>query len=153
MQRELTIDAPVAAPAPPGPAGERTAASGWVLRGLSTAYLLAGFAQPAFAGVYLSGDFDGLAWHARGADLVSYIAIAHLIAAITVWRRVRRTWPLWTSLALVLGVTAQYFAGLWGALWLHFPLGVALVAGIAGMFAAVWRRPLPRRRKEVRTDG
>ncbi|WP_335987846.1 hypothetical protein [Glycomyces sp. MUSA5-2] len=153
MQRELTIDAPAAAPATPEPPAERTAASGWVLRGVSTAYLVAGFAQPVFAGVYLSGDFDGLAWHMRGADLVSYIAIAHLVTAGVVWARARRAWPFWASLALVTGVTAQYFAGMWGELWLHFPLGVALVAGIAGMFAAVWRRPLPRRRKEVRSDG
>ncbi|MFB9660512.1 hypothetical protein ACFQS3_12155 [Glycomyces mayteni] len=153
MQRETTIDAPEAATAPPGPAPERTAASGWVLRGVTTAYLVAGFAQPVFAGVYLSGDFDGLAWHVRGADLVSYIAIAHLGAAAAVWVRGRRAWPFWSSLALVAGVTAQYFAGTGGALWLHFPLGAALVAGIAGAFAAVWRRPLPRRAKEVRADG
>ncbi|MEU6249593.1 hypothetical protein [Glycomyces sp. NPDC047010] len=153
MQRETTIDAPHAAPAPPGPPVERTAVSGWVLRGVSTAYLVAGFAQPVFAGVFLSGDFDGLAWHVRGADLVSYLAIVHLGAAIAVWVRARRAWPFWTSLALVAGVTAQYVAGTEGALWLHFPLGVALVAGIAGMFAAVWRRPLPRRRREVRADG
>jgi hypothetical protein len=54
---------------------------------------------------------------------------------------------------LTLGATAQYVAGMEGALWLHFPLGVALVAGIAGVFAAVWLRPLPRRRKTVRTDA
>jgi hypothetical protein len=135
------------------PEPERTAASGWVLRAVATAHLVAGFAQPVFAGVYLSGDFDGLSWHVIGADLVSYLGIAQAAAAVAVWIRVRRAWPFWASLALTLGATAQYFAGMDGALWLHFPLGVTLVAGIAGVFAAVWLRPLPRRRKAVRTDA
>lgn len=136
MQRQSTIAAP------PG-----TAVSGWVLRAAATAQLAAGFAQPVFAGVYLSGDFDGLAWHVVGADLVSYLGIAQVGAAVAVWVRVRRAWPFWASLALVAGATAQYLAGMDGALWLHFPLGVALVAGIAAVFAAVWARPLPRRTK------
>ncbi|MEU6860724.1 hypothetical protein AB0B28_17845 [Glycomyces sp. NPDC046736] len=136
--------------APPQPG---TDASGWVLRGLVTAHLVAGFAQPVFAGVYLSGDFDGLAWHVIGADLVSYIGLAQIAVAAAVWIRVRRAWPFWASLALTLGATAQYLAGMEGALWLHFPLGVSLVAGIAAVFAAAWARPLPRRRKEVRADA
>ncbi|THV40957.1 hypothetical protein FAB82_13510 [Glycomyces buryatensis] len=135
------------------PERERTAVSGWVLRAVATAHLVAGFAQPVFAGVYLSGDFDGLSWHVIGADLVSFIGIAQIGAAVAVWIRARRAWPFWASVALTIGATAQYFAGLDGALWLHFPLGVALVAGIAAVFAAVWMRPLPRRRKAVRTDG
>lgn len=142
-----------AAPPEADPAAERTAASGWVLRAVATAHLLAGFAQPVFAGVYLSGDFDGLSWHVVGADLVSALGLAQTAAAVAVWIRVRRAWPFWASLALALGATAQYFAGLEGALWLHFPLGVALVAGISAVFAAVWLRPLPRRRKAVRADG
>jgi hypothetical protein len=144
--------AETAAPPEAGPAPERTAASGWVLRAVATAHLLAGFAQPVFAGVYLSGDFDALSWHVVGADLVSSLGIAQTAAAVAVWIRVRRAWPFWASLALVLGASAQYLAGLEGALWLHFPLGVALVAGISAVFAAVWLRPLPRR-QSVRADG
>ncbi|MFC3491176.1 hypothetical protein [Glycomyces rhizosphaerae] len=151
MERQSTLEA-ASTGAPPEP-DTRTAVSGWVLRSVATVFLIAGFAQPVFAGVYLSGDFDGLAWHVVGADLVSFISIAQLGAAVAVWIRVRRAWPFWTSLALVFGVIAQYFAGLDGALWLHLPLGVALIAGIAGTFAAAWMRPLPRRRKAVRTDG
>ena len=142
MQRQSTS-------APPS----GTAVSGWFLRAAATAQLLAGFAQPIFAGVYLSGDFDGLAWHVIGADLVSYLGIVQVAAAVAVWIRVRRAWPFWASLSLVAGATAQYFAGMDGVLWLHFPLGVALVAGITVVFAAVWMRPLPRRPKAVRADA
>lgn len=131
----------------------RTAASGWVLRAVATLFLIGGFGQPVFAGVYLSGDFDGLSWHVMGADLVSSISLVQLGAAVAVWIRVRRAWPFWASLGLLIGVSAQYVAGMEGALWLHLPLGVALIAGIAIVGAALWMRPLPRRRKEVRTDG
>ncbi|MEV3934526.1 hypothetical protein AB0K52_00890 [Glycomyces sp. NPDC049804] len=131
----------------------RTAASGWVLRATATLLLIGGFGQPVFAGVYLSGDFDGLSWHVVGADLMSYLGLAQLGAALAVWIRVRRAWPFWASLGLLVGVSAQYVAGMEGALWLHLPLGVALIAGIAIVVAALWMRPLPRRRKEAGTDG
>ena len=152
MERQSTTAEPEAV-REPAPEPERTAVSGWVLRAVATAHLIAGFAQPVFAGVYLSGDFDGLSWHVIGADLVSYLAIAQIAAAVAVWIRVRLQWPLWASLALMVGASGQYVAGIEGQLWLHCPLGVALIAGIAAAFAAVWMRPLPRRRKSVRADG
>jgi hypothetical protein len=88
-----------------------------------------------------------------GADSLSFISIAQVGAAVAVWIRVRRAWPFWASLALMLGGVAQYFAGMDGALWLHLPLGVALIAGITVVTAALWMRPLPRRVKGARTDG
>lgn len=147
MERPSTLAA--APPADPLAARERTAVSGWVLRAAATLFLICGFAQPVFAGVYLTGDFDGLAWHVAGADLLSYLSLAQLGAAVAVWIRARRAWPFWSTLALTAGVTAQYLAGMDGALWLHLPLGVALIAGIAITFAALWMRPLPRRAKEA----
>jgi hypothetical protein len=138
--------------APPGP-DARTAVSGWVLRAAASLFLIGGYLQPVFAGVYLSGDFDGLAMHLMGADTLSFISITQVGAAVAVWIRVRRAWPFWASLALMLGGVAQYFAGMDGALWLHLPLGVALIAGITVVTAALWMRPLPRRVKGARTDG
>ena len=46
------------------------------------------------------------------------------------WRRLR--WPRcsWPTLLLVVAETAQYFAGLAGALELHLPLGVVTIAGL-----------------------
>lgn len=144
-----TLEA-VTAVAPPGTA--RTTVSGWVLRAAAALFLIGGYLQPVFAGVYLSGDFDGLSWHVMGADMLSFISIAQVGAAVAVWIRVRRAWPFWASLALMLGGVAQYFAGLGGALWLHLPLGVALIAGITVVVAALWMRPLTRRVKGARTD-
>jgi hypothetical protein len=54
--------------------------------------------------------------------------------------------------ALVAAETVQYVAGLRGALWLHIPLGVVIVAALAVQFIAVWRRPVPGRPRARRNE-
>ncbi|MFF4016471.1 hypothetical protein [Streptomyces sp. NPDC001843] len=107
-----------------------------------SAHTVALFGQPVFAGVYLSGDYDALRWHALGADVVTSLGYVQLVAAIAVWVRLRQVWPFAATLALVAAETVQYFAGLDGALWLHLPLGVLTVVALAVLFIAVWRQPL-----------
>ncbi|RZU11088.1 hypothetical protein EV645_6246 [Kribbella rubisoli] len=119
--------------------------SQWVLRGLVSAHLVAIAGQPVFAGVYLSGDFDGLRMHAAGANITTSIGYLQVIAAVVVWVRLRQSWPFVASLAVVVAETVQYFAGTGGALWLHIPLGVMTVAAVVMLFIAVWRQPLVRR--------
>ncbi|WAL68394.1 hypothetical protein ORV05_11685 [Amycolatopsis cynarae] len=118
--------------------------TGGVMRALVTAHLVAIFGQPVFAGMYLGGDFDGLRWHAAGANVVTSLGYLQLIAAIVVWVRLRQAWPLFATLAVVAAETVQYFAGLDGTLWLHLPLGVSTIAGLVVLFIAVWRRPAHR---------
>lgn len=122
----------------------RTSPAGWVLRAVVSAHVAAIFGQPVFAGVYLSGSYDGLRLHAAGADAVTTLGYLQLIAAIVVWARLRQAGPFLATLALVAAETVQYFAGTVGALWLHLPLGVATIAGLVVQFTAVWRRPLAR---------
>ncbi|MEV6987084.1 hypothetical protein AB0M95_38315 [Sphaerisporangium sp. NPDC051017] len=55
-------------------ATHRTRLSGWVLRAIVSAHMAAIAGQPVFAGVYLSGDYDGLRRHAAGADVVCHNA-------------------------------------------------------------------------------
>ncbi|MFG2004054.1 hypothetical protein ACGFNU_33340 [Spirillospora sp. NPDC048911] len=100
------------------------------------------FGQPVFAGVYMSGDYDGLSRHLAGANIVTSIGYLQLIVAIAVWVRLRQVWPFLGTLALVAAETVQYFAGMAGALWLHFPLGVMTIVALVVQFIAVWRRPL-----------
>lgn len=119
--------------------------SGWVLRGFVSAHLVAIFGQPVFAGVYLSGDFDGLRLHAAGADVVTAVGYLQVIAAVVVWVRLRQVWTFAASLAVVAAETVQYFAGMDGALWLHIPLGVVTIAAVVVLFIAVWRQPIERR--------
>ena len=113
----------------------------WALRAVISAHLIAIVGQPVFAGVYLSGDFDGLRWHAVGADVVTSLGGLQAIAAAAVWIRRRRGGLFAASLAVVAAETVQYFAGLDGALWLHLPLGVLTIAGLTVLFVVVWRRP------------
>ncbi|MGW5360925.1 hypothetical protein [Actinopolymorpha pittospori] len=115
--------------------------TGWVMRALVSAHVVAILGQPVFAGVYLSGDFDGLRWHAAGANVVTSIGYLQVIAAIVVWVRSRQAWPFLATLVLVVAETVQYFAGMDGALWLHLPLGVLTIVGLVVLFIAVWRRP------------
>ena len=107
-------------------------------------HTLAIFGQPVFAGVYLSGDYDALRWHATGANVVTSMGYVQLIAAIVVWARLRQAWPFVATLALVAAETVQYFAGMDGALWLHLPLGVLTIVALAVLFIAVWRQPVLR---------
>jgi hypothetical protein len=122
-----------------------TRPAGWTLRAVVSAHLVALVGQPVSAGAYLSGDFDSLRLHAVGADVVTSIGYVQLIAAIVVWVRLRQSWPVPATTALVAAETVQYFAGRDGALWLHIPLGVMTVVALVVQFIGVWRRPLARR--------
>jgi hypothetical protein len=129
---------------PPARAVPRTGPAGWVLRSVVSAHVAAILAQPVFAGVYLSGDFDALGWHATGADIVTTLGYVQLVVAVVAWVRLRRPGLFLGTVALVAAETVQYVAGMDGALWLHLPLGVLTIAGLIGQFVAVWLRPLPR---------
>ncbi|MFI7672333.1 hypothetical protein [Actinophytocola sp. NPDC049390] len=112
------------------------------LRTVVSAHVVAIVAQPVFAGVYLTGDFEGLRLHAVGADVVTGIGYLQLVVAIVVWVRLRRSWPFVLTVVVVAAETVQYVAGLEGALWLHVPLGVMTVAALVVQFVDVWR-PVP----------
>lgn len=116
-----------------------------VLRGIATAHLVAVFAQPVFAGRFLIGDYDMLGLHAWGANAVSYLGLAQLVAALVLWWRGGPRWPSVVGAGLVLGETGQYFAGLARALDLHVPLGVALITASAIMLVGLWRPHTARR--------
>ena len=125
----------------PGSAAVRSTTTGWAYRAVVSAHVAAIAGQPVFAGVYLTGDFDSLRWHAVGADVVTSIGYLQVIAAVVVWVRLRRAWPFLATMAVVVAETVQYFAGLDGALWLHIPLGVMTVAAVVLQFVAAWRQP------------
>ncbi|GAA0520317.1 hypothetical protein [Saccharopolyspora thermophila] len=110
-----------------------------VLRLVATAHAVAIFAQPVFAGVFLSGDYDMLHAHAVGADVVYSLGLVQLAAALVLWALRGARWPSGVALLIVLGETAQYSAGMAGDLDLHIPLGVALVALTFGTLVAQWR--------------
>lgn len=128
-----------------------TCSLGWLLRAVMTAHLIAGFLQPVFAGVYLSGRFDGLAWHGAGANLLSYLGYGQIVLAAGVWIMAGTAWPTVVSVALAGAEWIQYTAGMSGGLWLHIPLGVAIIAALVLCTSGIWLRPLPRRARPSRT--
>ncbi|SFK32962.1 hypothetical protein SAMN05216275_122109 [Streptosporangium canum] len=126
-------------------ATHRTRPADWVLRAIVSAHVVAIAGQPVFAGMYMSGDYDGLRRHAAGADVVTSVGLVQVIVGIVIWVRLRQAWPFLAASALMAAESVQYFAGLDGALWLHFPLGVMTVVALVVLFIAVWSRPLRRR--------
>ncbi|WP_433220845.1 hypothetical protein [Microtetraspora malaysiensis] len=134
-------------------AAHRTSLTEWILRALVSAHVVAILGQPVFAGVYLSGDYDGLGWHAAGANAVTSLGYLQVVAAIAVWIRLRQAGPFLATMAVVAAETVQYFAGMSGALWLHIPLGVMTVVAVVVQFIAVWRRPLQRRPAEKKKEA
>jgi hypothetical protein len=111
-----------------------------VMRGFVAAHAVVIFAQPVLAGRYMTGDYDMLALHRFGADLVTYVGLAQVVVAALLWWRGGIRWPFWASLLLFLGDSGQYFVGVAGALDLHFPLGVALAMAVTVMLVAIWRK-------------
>ncbi|GAA3084968.1 hypothetical protein ACFQ0X_01070 [Streptomyces rectiviolaceus] len=128
----------------------RTGVAGGLFRASVALHTVVAFGQPVFAGVFLTGDIDGLELHARGADVVFALGLAQAVAGVVLSVRTRWWWPASASLLLVVAESVQYMAGMDGALWLHLPLGVAVIAALVVLFAVVWTRPLPGR---VRSDG
>ncbi|WP_245929252.1 hypothetical protein [Murinocardiopsis flavida] len=110
-----------------------------VLRWVAAAHTAAILAQPVFAGRYLIGDYDMLALHTLGADVVTYLALVQLVPSALLWWRVGTRWPFWAGLLLFTCESGQYFAGLSGALDLHVPLGVALAVFASLMLVGIWR--------------
>ncbi|MFF8772111.1 hypothetical protein [Kitasatospora sp. NPDC015120] len=133
--------------------GGRTEPAGRLLRVIASLHTVVVFGQPVFAGVYLTGDFDGLRWHGQGANVTTYFSYLQLAVAAVVWNRSRRSWPFFCTLAIVLAEFVQYFAGLQGALWLHLPLGVMTIAGIVTLTIALWRTSLPARTARPKGAG
>lgn len=115
----------------------RTGRALTVLRAVVALHALAIAGQPVFAGLYLTGDYDMLAWHAAGADAAFYLGIVQLVVAVVLAALGGRRWPAAVALLVAAAETVQYFAGLAGELGLHVPLGVALVAGTVLLVAAV----------------
>ncbi|MFJ9179286.1 hypothetical protein [Streptomyces sp. NPDC102360] len=127
----------------PSTAPRRSLVHGRLFRFAVTVHAVAAFGQPAFAGAYLSGDIGGLDWHARGADIVFSLGIGQALVGSFTSRRMRRWWPFAVSMLLVVAESGQYLAGMEGLLWVHIPLGVMIIAGLAVLSAALWMRQEP----------
>ncbi|NNG39403.1 hypothetical protein HJ588_08950 [Flexivirga sp. ID2601S] len=114
-----------------------------VVRVLAVIQVVAVMGQASFAGLFLSGRYDMLGLHQHGADLVWYGGLLQLLLTLGFgWSS--HSWAAAGFTALiVIAETAQYFAGVAGALYLHIPLGVSIAVGVV-LFAVWifrWKRP------------
>lgn len=113
--------------------------AGW--RIVTGVLVLAVFAEAAFAGAMLSGvEWARRAHMMSAGGLIVFALAAGLIALVALRRVINGRKLALMLLALAAILVAQAFAGVLSAkganlMWLHVPLGVALV-GLAGQAAA-----------------
>lgn len=149
-------DAVIETAATPPPPDRGPRASLQALRVVAVLHSLAFLAQPVFAGGYLMGDVDAIAWHDVNAFVVTGLDVIQLVCAVVFfWKGRGRAWPIWASLAIALAVEVQVGMGYERLLVVHLPLGVSLAVG--QILATVWlfradaatpRAPRARRRRE-----
>lgn len=120
---------------PPVPRGPR--ATLWLLRSLALLFLLAVLAQPVFAGLYLSGDWDALALHSGNAVVVESLGFFLTVAGLLYWLAGRGRGRVALCCA-ALWFVAEMQAGFGYArmLGLHVPLGVTVVT--VSVLFTVW---------------
>lgn len=123
---------------PPEPGYRRPRGTLLALRLVAGPHAVLALLQPVFAGIYLTGDFDALAWHGLiNGHLVQLLGIIQLVVAIffvTLGRG--RFVPLTASILIFLGEGMQVGMGYSRELAIHIPLGVAIVAG--QLLFALW---------------
>jgi hypothetical protein len=130
-------DAVIETAATPPPPDQGPRASLQVLRVVAVLHSLAFLAQPVFAGGYLMGDVDSLAWHTVNAFVVTGLDVIQLVCAVVFfWKGRGRAWPIWASLAIALAVEVQVGMGFERVLVVHLPLGVSLAVG--QVLVTVW---------------
>jgi len=113
----------------------------WLLRCTTAVVTVGVLLQPVLAGGYLSGDFDLLWWHATNASVLMSVALAQIVVAVCFWLIGRgKPWPVLLSVALFFAAGVQTGMGYARVLWVHIPLGVALVLLALGLFAVVFHR-------------
>jgi hypothetical protein len=124
MSAETVVPAIETVVAPPGP--RRTLS--W-LRVFAVLHSLCAIGQPMLAGIYLDGDVDALAIHEINSSVVGGLGVCQLVAAIVyVWKGRGRTWPLYAAIGIVLVEQVQTGLGYEGAVAIHVPLGVSIIA-------------------------
>lgn len=99
-------------------------------------------AQPFLAGMFLSGLVDAIQVHGIIGSTLPALGLLQIIAAVLLWRPGRGPlWPLQISSVLFFAEGFQVLMGYTGALAMHLPLGVAIVASTVAMFiwSLVWR--------------
>jgi hypothetical protein len=113
----------------------------WVFRIGSTATAVIVFDQAVFAGAFLGGEYGALHDHRENA---TWAGIAMLVLAVSAvllrWPGGGPWWPMAACLGIFGLIGLQIAIGFARILWLHVPLGAAIIVASALMSAWSWRR-------------
>ena len=113
---------------------------GWPLRSVAVLHLFGVLAQAVFAGLFVTGDVDMLAWHRTNGGFTHVTLYLQLVASILLWRPARGpAWPALAAAGLVAAETLQVVAGQERVLAVHFPLGMAVFGATTVLTVLVWR--------------
>jgi hypothetical protein len=114
------------------------------LRVVAVLHALSFLVQPILAGLFLSGQDTAVDMHATNASVLMTLCLVMTILAFPAWRRglVPRA-AFTTGLALLIAEALQMGAGYGHVMWVHIPLGVLMMGGIAQYMPLVMK-PQPK---------
>jgi hypothetical protein len=108
------------------------------LRVIAVLHALSLLMQPILAGLFLSGQDTAVDMHLTNAMVVVALCLVQTVLAALLWRNrtvVRRIFT--QSLALLVLEVVEMGGGFGHTMWLHIPLGTALVAGVATLMPQI----------------
>lgn len=110
------------------------------LRVVAVLHALSFLLQPIMAGLFLSGRDTAVDMHATNATILVALCLVMTILAFPAWRRGLVPRPVFTvSLALFVVEILQMGAGYGHVMWIHIPLGVLMMGGVAQLMPLVMR--------------
>jgi hypothetical protein len=119
----------------------------WALRVVLTAHTLAVLVQAAFAGRFMSGDFEMLRAHFVNSQVVGALGLAETALAVVYWRPGGgRGWPALACLGVSIAVPLQIASGIERVIGVHVPLALAIFATSTLLTVWSWRSTFGQRR-------
>lgn len=120
------------------------------LRVVAVLHALSFLLQPIMAGLFLSGQDSAIDMHATNASIVVLLCLVMTVLAFLLWRRGRIPRAAFTtSLALLVVEIIQTMVGYSHIMWLHIPLGVLMMGGVAQLMPLVMRPYRPAQSEPV----
>lgn len=105
--------------------------------GIAIAVLV--MSMPVFAGLFITGDVAMLHAHHQAANVMSFVALFHIVWSVLLWRPGRRSSAsLWITVVFFVVAFGQYYTGLARQHHLHFPVGTALAVAAVGIAVVTW---------------
>lgn len=104
------------------------------------------FAQPVFAGLLLDGQETWRDWHGlNGMAVIPLLTLVLIVLATVAWRAGHAPgWMPLVGVGMLVVLVVQNVVGSISVLWLHVPLGVAILGGLGTLMARVQALPAAR---------